>query len=312
MCKEHIKAIKEFIKGKATTLPILKEVAHMDGKLLATNLEVAVEITTPNIKDGVYKAEVLELGFKEELLDKEYTTEDYPEIQTGSTIGEYSYSGEDIAKMIRAGEFVSKDQTRPVLTGVSLKGSKVYGSDGFQLYSNRLNNDISIPITLPIKLIKLFKAVKADKHNWTMTIYEDDMVSLTSGNITLYSKVISGQQPDYDGLLTDNSVNTTITLDLATLNAPKDWLVLADREDNTIYLTDGNWENKVEISKQITLEDGTYEPTDERNIIMAMVTHESKRYVGVNPKLLKPYGKHTIKLYARNKMKGQLEVEIIK
>lgn len=309
MCKEHIKAIKEVLKSK-TTLPILKEVAHTRGFIRATDLETFIEIKAPNIPDGVYKPEALELGFKVELIDKDYTTDDFPEVEPGKVKQELELSGDDLTKIIRASEFVSKDQTRPVLTGVALRNNMAFGSDGYRLYSNRLENEVSEPITLPVKLIKVLKALKAEKHDWNMSVYENDMVALVSGNITVYSKTIDGQQPAYEQILKDYTVSATIILDLATLKAPKDWIVEANREDLTVKVRDRNGDSEVEISKNITLEDGTYEPIGyERNIVMAM-NSGNKNLIHIDPTLFKPYGKSKVKLWVRTS--GQVEVEVIK
>ena len=311
MANEHIKALKQVIKGR-TTLPILKCIAHSDGKLMATDLTVMVQIDTPNIMDGIWLPEVLEMGFREELLSTEYTLQDYPELPELKLVQEVELTAEDMEKILRASDFISKDMTRPVLTGVAVKGNKIYGTDGYKLYRNSIENELSEQVIIPTECIKVLKAVKAGKRNWTLDVYDDGDMSFTSGNITIYSKIIEGSLPMYDQLLENTEFDTQFTLDLKTLHVPKDYIILVNREDMTISVADKDDRRKnIVVDNAVGIGEGHYQNADERNVVMPLIGSDTKKYVELDPALLKPYGKHTIKMY-RNKNNNQVEVEIIK
>lgn len=91
----------------------------------------------------------------------------------------------------------------------------------------------------------------------------------------------------------------------------KGYIVIIDRENLNISVADRyDQRNKIEISNGVSLEDAIYPDRDERNIVMALAGNDKGKVIKLDPTLLKPYGKHTIKCYA--KKNGMIEIEVIK
>lgn len=314
MCKEHINAIKEVLKLSKKTLPILQCLCHTDGKLYATDLSVMVAIKTPTIADGVWDATALDLGFREETKNKEFEPIDYPELPELELETETEITPEDMEKILFTSKFVSKDQTRPVLTGVAIKDGNVYASDGYFLHRDSLSVDKSITIIFPFEAIRVLKAVKADKKNWTLSVYKNDQVALTSGNFTLYSKLIDGNTPNYDELLRNSKTyDERFMLDLKTLTIPKGYYIRLDRQDRTLSLYDlDNTKRMIPIQTDLPVDNTTHILNDwnKRTVIMAM-RGTSEREIVFNPALLKPFGKAKVELSA-NVKSLYIEVQEIK
>ena len=309
MCKEHIKALKQVIKGR-NTLPILKCIAHTNGKLIATDLTVMVQIDTPTIRDGIWSGEVLDMGFREELLSTEFTIEDYPELPELTPIQELELSGEDMEKILRAGEFISKDTTRPVLTGVAIVGDKVYGTDGYKMYRNAISNSVSEQVILPTECIKVLKAVKAGKHNWTLDVYGEDQVAFKSGSITIFTKTIYGTLPQYEILLSNTKADTLTYIDLNETTGAKGYQLVIDREKGTTELYNPNTKQRINLgSGRVDTGNILYGDGAERNVVMPMAKTQ-KNTIAIDLDLLKPYAKKKVKLY-NNPHNNQVEVEII-
>lgn len=310
MCKEHIKAINQVLKNSRKTLPVLQCLAHQDGKLMATDLTVMVQVDTPNIADGIWKSTALDYGFSDETKSTEFTLDDYPELDLKEIKQEIELTSEDLKKILFASKFVSKDLTRPILTGVAIKGHMVYASDGYRMYKDRLSNELSFTIIFPSECLKVLTAVAADKRNWTLTLYENDQVALKSGNFTLYSKLIDGRIPEYDMLCANNTTfEECIDLDLKSLTIPKGYYIRLDRVERKLYLYNQDTKEKITVGTDIPTSNGQVDRTDKREIVMAMIG-DKEREVIVDPNLLKPYGKKHIKLYANTKS-GFVDIKVL-
>ena len=314
MCKEHITAIKEVLKHNGRHgLPILQCLCHTDGKLWATDLTTMVAIKTPTIADGIWDKTALDFGFREETKNKEFEPADFPELQGLELDTETELTSDEMAKILYTSKFVSKDQTRPVLTGVAIQDSKAYASDGYFMHRDVLSLPGDITIILPSEAVKVLKAVKADKKNWTLTVYKNSDLAFTSGNFTLYTKQIDGRTPDYDNLLTSmKTYDERFTLDLKTLVVPKGYMIRFDRDERTLSLYDVDTKKAIPIQTDIPVDNTTHILNDwnTRTIIMAM-SGTSSHEILFNPDLLKPFGKSKIELSA-NAERYFMDVRCIK
>lgn len=312
MCKEHIKALKQVVKlNNRGTLPILKMLCHTNGMLMATDLTVMVQIKTPSIRDGIWHADALDLGFREELIDKEYTIEDYPELPETKVVQELELTDEDMAKILRASDFISKDMTRPVLTGVAIKEDKVYGTDGYKMYRNKISNTLTEQVILPTGCVKVLKAFKADKYNWTLTIYDDARVALTSGNMIIGSKIIEGTLPQYETLLENTTADVEVYLDLNETAGAKGYHLVIDPKKETTEMYNPDSGNRINLgSGRVGNGHITYGKDYERNVVMPMINHDNKDNIIIDLAVLKPFGKNKVRLLS-NPYNKQVEVEVL-
>lgn len=289
MCKEHIKALQQVIKlTNKNGLPILKCMCHSNGTLKATNLTVMVEVETPTIKDGIWNATALDYGFRDDTENKDFTVEDYPEVEMGKLIQEVELDETDMAKILRASEFTSKDMTRPALTGVEIKDGKVYGADGYKLYRDRLSQDISETINLPQDCIKVLKAVKADKHGvWVMSIYEDEKVVFTHGKFRLYTQTIYEKLPNCDQILEmSRGYRYMVRIDMKQIKPKKDQVLWGDTEEQKLYIANEDGSDKILISECLTICEDELPDTDHREVIMPMT---NKEHIVMSLQLFKQY-----------------------
>ena len=252
MCKEHVKAIKQILRNNGRgSIPVLKCMEHSNGTLKATDLTVMVQIDTPMIQDGIWKAEALDYGFKDDTKETEWTIQDFPELPEVNTIQEIKLTGDDMAKIIRAMDFTSKDMTRPALTGVTFKDGNVYGCDGYKLYRNKISQAPHDTLVIPAEAVKILKAVKANKREWSMTIYDDSTVLFKSGGFKLYSKVIDATPPEYDGLIKDRRYERKAAIDLKQIKNWKDRCIFIERGTSAIYLVDKDMKEKIQIEGEV-------------------------------------------------------------
>lgn len=244
MCKEHIKAIKQVLKGaNKASFPLLQCLEHSNGTLKATDLTVMVEIQTPTIADGIWKSEALDYGFKEDTKEKQWTINDFPTLDTPKLKQSVALTGDDLGKILRAFDFVSTDMTRPALTGVAISEGNVYGCDGYRLYRNELSTKIDGTIILPKECVKVLKAVKADKKEWTLDIYDDTELAFKSGGFTLHSNQIDATIPDYDRVIGSGDYNYTMAIDLKQIANKKNKCILVDKNGMDIYIADRDDKN---------------------------------------------------------------------
>lgn len=311
MCKEHITAIKQVLRNnRKGSIPILHCMEHSNGTLKATDLSVMVEIKTPTIADGIWKSEALDYGFKEDTKETEWKVDDFPTLEDRKMTQEIELSGEDMAKIIRAMDFASKDMTRPALTGVAIEEQRVYGCDGYKLYRNQISNGVNYTIILPPECVKILKAVKGDKKNWTLTIYGDEEVAFRSGNFTLHSKLIDAGIPVYEQLLQEREYNYSLELDMKQIKAGKDTVLMVDRDGAKVYLSDRNGGNKILISEGVVKSDGTIGSPKNIEVVMPL-TGSFKGYTMIDLAIMKQY-KRKIVLRMKDNDDKPVYVEEIK
>ncbi len=308
MCKEHIQALKQTIKLNVRGgIPILRCLEHSDGTLKATNLTVMTQIKTPTIPDGIWNAEALEFGFRDDTKNTEFELVDFPEVELKNVEIEIELTPDDMANIFRASEFVSKDMTRPVLTGVAIIGGRVYGCDGYKLFRDDISNNIGDrEIVIPMDTIKVLKSAKAEKHNWILTVYEGH-VAFVSGNITIMSGTIDGRCPDYESLITSGAYDSWFEIDLKNTTIPKDWNIRANTEDGVVEIVDGDGK-AIRVSELVKVEPTELKLDGRREIVMGLSGYE-KKYTTIDPKLLRMFKKNTIRIYHNEKLN---EVKIVK
>lgn len=285
---DYKKAIKQVLKlNSRNALPILKCMCHSNGTLKATNLEQMVEVKTPTIADGMWKDTALDYGFREDTKETGWTIEDYPETDFKGLVQEVEISEEDMAKIIRASEFVSKDTTRPVLTGVVLKGGNIYATDGYKLYRNKMETELTDEVNLPTGCIKILKTVKADKQGtWTMSVYENEQVVFTHGEFRLYTKTIYGMTPQYDSVIGSEYYNYDMVVDMKQIKNAKGKVLWADVEEKKVYLANENGTEKILINECIKEDKGKLPDNEHKEVVMPL---SNKRQIEISLDQMKVY-----------------------
>lgn len=272
MANEHIKALKQIIRlNNRNGLPILKCMAHSNGTLKATNLTQMVEVEIPTIDDGIWNETALDYGFRDDTKNTEFTLADYPEVELGKLIQEVELDETDMAKIIRASEFASNDLTRPVLTGVLIKGDHVYGTDGYKMYRNKISQEVTEMVNIPRDCVKLLKTVKADKQGtWVMSVYEDEQVVFTHGKFKLYTKTLYGNVPDYDRVIGSDCYNYDILVDMKQIKNAKDKVLWADIEEKKLYLANEDGTEKILINECVKADKGELPYSEHKEVVMPL------------------------------------------
>ncbi len=116
---------------------------------------------------------------------------------------------------------VSKDESRPILTGVFFNFQKekliIAGSDGFRISINslQLNNSKFDDLKLVIPYQFMNELIKILSISPTVKLYpkkEENQVLFEIAGITLLSRVIAGDFPDFSRII-PKTYNTTVSVD---------------------------------------------------------------------------------------------------
>lgn len=144
-------------------------------------------------------------------------------------------------------DVTAKDETRPILKGVSFKNNKVVGLDGYRLYlregSFKLDNEYVIEgntLKSTLGLInKNTKQVKISFNNRHAVIEIDDSKAII--------KLMEGNYINYESLINDSN-NSIVTLDKEELKEEIDFL-LSDKESNKVVVFDFEKEKAILTDK---------------------------------------------------------------
>lgn len=271
-----LSAASRFVSSRAQ-LPILSNIAlkvtSTKMLILATNLEISLarEIGAKTIKKGelaIPARVITELvsNLKEETItlksDKEnlkITTEDFKGDVVGLNLSDFpsiplkigkkgvslSYSDFIVAlnKVLFA---VSRDDTRANLTGVLMifdtSGLTMVASDGFRLSYNQiklkhtLKEKVIIPKSILSELVRFGEEdreekieIKIDKQN--------NQVIFSYQNMTLASRLIEGEFPDFDRIVPRSSTTQVSLSRVELLDAIKLSSVMARESANVVNLS---------------------------------------------------------------------------
>lgn len=240
--KKSVNLTSHFISSK-TQLPILGSILLKTSKsrliLSATNLENSISLEIPckvekegeiavngktlldlllNLRSGSLDIEAIKeqikltsLNFKANILGM--NTSDFPKLPKIQNKNQINLKKEDLIKNLSKLLFsVSQDESRPVLTGVLFRFEKdilkLVSTDSFRLTEIKLKNegkikdfDVIIPKTILNELIKI------EEESDIIFFYDLDnkQVFFKIGDITLSSKVIEGNFPDYQKIIPKTS-----------------------------------------------------------------------------------------------------------
>lgn len=105
----------------------------------------------------------------------------------------------NVEKMLKACEYVSKNDKKPVLKGVFLDSNgSIYATDSFSVYKygTGINNGDVKGISIPVDFIRLVSDLFGNDD--VKISFNETKVKATKGNITIESVLWSGQYPPLD------------------------------------------------------------------------------------------------------------------
>lgn len=156
-------------------------------------------------------------------------------------------SKQEFDKLIKVEYAVAKDDTRPIITGICVKGNEFIATDGFRVAIRKCSICEIEETVLPAQLIKAYKKVKSKFGN-VKILKSNDEIALKTHNITLIAKSLLGDYFNFKNLIpkefnTKVKFNTKEMLDILK-NYPK--LIFID-----FKISEGVIEIKGSIDKSI-------------------------------------------------------------
>lgn len=163
-------------------------------------------------------------------------------------------SGEEIlvdagllsSKIGRAIAFVSNDETRKMLTGVSFRTEegnlKIASTNSHQLYRSVLSCECNdgIDIILPDKTAKLVQSMSASVKEPVVSLITDGRsVKVVCGNYKIFSKLIDAKYPQYEAVIPDYDACAIIDRDVLKKNIRLASIIMDDY-DKTLSLDFNN------------------------------------------------------------------------
>lgn len=143
--------------------------------------------------------------------------DEFPEIKNILGHEEIILNGKALLEMINKVEFaISSDETRYVLTGMYLKGFDgnmvAVGTDGFRMSLFRKDIDglknfkgIIIPRRSIVEIQRII-----DEDEDVKVCIGDKHVQFSTKHVTLISRIIEGNFPDFENVIPDSNLNTVV------------------------------------------------------------------------------------------------------
>lgn len=143
-----------------------------------------------------------------------FTASDFPQTSEEETEREFTIEKDKIVKIIsKVIKTASRDETRQILTGIFIKINnneiEVVGTDSYRLavYKDKIGeNKENIEVVLPTKnLDELIKILSSEKVEKVYINFMKNQAIFKFGDICIFSRLIEGQFPNYNQLITDNN-----------------------------------------------------------------------------------------------------------
>ncbi|NLO06532.1 MAG: DNA polymerase III subunit beta [candidate division WS1 bacterium] len=139
----------------------------------------------------------------------------------------------------------SRDETRPILTGALFNiqpgGIEVVATDTYRLALRKMIAEIAIaePRTAIISrtaLDEVLRVLDADSDDTVRMALSDTQVAFTLGNVTVGSRLIEGQFPNYEKVLPDSTDRTVKVSNADLTNTLRRMLIVAREDANRVVL----------------------------------------------------------------------------
>lgn len=153
---------------------------------------------------------------------------------------EFELSQSDLHSILSQTAFAtSADETRPILTGalfkISADGLQVVATDTYRLAMRKLSADLKVEqpreaIISARALVEVLRAVDPESEEPGSLAVSDNQVSISVGNVTIGSRLIEGQFPNYEKVLPEEC-DKRLTVEARALAAVLRRVVIVARED---------------------------------------------------------------------------------
>ena len=141
---------------------------------------------------------------------------DYPELPSISSEHTLEVQSDNLRKAFLETSFAaSKDDTRPVLSGVLFYSNQensltMVSTDSYRLAEKTIQVESKLEFNakaiIPTQTIQdVLKIIGLQGYTNTMIHVEDDQISFVIGNVTMVSRLISGDYPEYRNLIPSSS-----------------------------------------------------------------------------------------------------------
>ena len=215
-----------FNKGNTTVYSTdleLSAITHIDCKTETERkvvvhgrkfLEILKELDSGDITIDIDENTLTMKQKKTEIVLSLQDPEEFPEIKGVEEKEGFLLKGKQLIEMIDKVSFaVSIDETRYILTGMHMKGTDggivVVGTDGFRmaLYQKNLNGIKAFQgITIPKRSVGEIEKVIGEEDEVKITV-DDKHIQFSTDKITLISRIIEGNFPDYENVLPTGNTN---------------------------------------------------------------------------------------------------------
>lgn len=322
--KTYISMLESVAKG--SKIATIKGFKVGGGTITATDLTTKVMLNYGTLNTGV----VSKVGLERLVLDpqsdisayKVAELDDYPTfVEQNFTIAK-RLSEKFISELLRAADYVSKDNTREALEQVWLQDGAVVATDGYKairLPDNEL--EILEPVSFSKPALTLLK--KAKKYGTWSLYLSEEVARLTNGYVFIEWQRCRYQFPDMVALLAGvPNFNYIITLPMTELTALSDkehHVVKVEYDTGDISL--GNIAYKSEhdfVPTGLKSEVALAEPNDfagsfvPRIIVMPMNTDDNDKSVAIDLAHLKVIGKKgTMALYVNRGKLNFLQFKVL-
>ena len=183
------------------------------GRLLV-DIVRAFDVDELSLEYKVDKRELEVSGGQSKFVLKGLASEDFPRLPELSSEASLEVPGDVFAQTVdRVARAASRDETRPVLTGilVSLSGQvlRMVATDSYRLSVRETSADVGatedFEVNVPARALQEVSRIVADMETERLTISAaDNQVVFGIGSVILSSRMIEGQFPNYQQLLPES------------------------------------------------------------------------------------------------------------
>lgn len=236
------------------TIPVSNENAGLlitspGAVLLEANFFINIISSLPDVSLNFTEIDhhqiVLTSG-KSEITLKGKDVDLYPRLQEMTTENPLVLKTKLLKSIISETAFAaSLQESRPILTGVHMvlseqKEFKAVATDSHRMSQRKLtleNTSANFNMVIPSKSLREFSAVFTDDIETVEVFFSDSQVLFRSDYISFYTRLLEGNYPDTDRLLT-NSFETEVTFNTAALRSAMEraYLISNATQNGTVKL----------------------------------------------------------------------------
>ena len=236
------------------TIPVSNENAGLlitspGAVLLEANFFINIISSLPDVSldfTEIDHHQIVLTSGKSEITLKGKDVDLYPRLQEMTTENPLVLKTKLLKSIISETAFAaSLQESRPILTGVHMvlseqKEFKAVATDSHRMSQRKLtleNTSANFNMVIPSKSLREFSAVFTDDIETVEVFFSDSQVLFRSDYISFYTRLLDGNYPDTDRLLT-NSFETEVTFNTAALRSAMEraYLISNATQNGTVKL----------------------------------------------------------------------------